>query len=407
MNIYRRIALSALATAAIAVNVASAQYWATSGNTVGTNDFLGATNVADLVFKTNNIERMRITSGGLVGIGTASPLSLFHVENNGAPQLRLSDVTGISWDFWAGDNLHFRRTNGVGYSDWMMFDKGNNAMRIGPNSEFYINTGTHNVGIGTTSTLPGDRITVAGNITPATSTVGNIGAPGFRWSAIWASNGTIQTSDARMKEDVADLDYGLDEVMKLHPVSFTWKNDPAWGKKIGLLAQEVREVLPEIVKGDEDGTSMGIFYSGLVPVLIRAVQQQEDISVASAGAQSRMVADARDLDARLARIEEALGKLSGVDAPALSVNGIMLEQNDPNPTGSSTTISYRIPASVAKAELVISEITTGREISRTPLSGRENGEIKISVADLSSGTYLYSVVADGKLSASRKMVVTK
>ena len=54
----------------------SGTYWSLSGNTIGVNDFLGSINARDLVFKTNGVERMRLTStGNIVGLGNATPNS--------------------------------------------------------------------------------------------------------------------------------------------------------------------------------------------------------------------------------------------------------------------------------------------------------------------------------------------
>jgi len=90
------------------------------------------------------------------------------------------------------------------------------------------------------------------------------------------------------------------------------------------------------------------------------------------------------------------------------MNGISLGQNDPNPAdGITTTITYVIPASVTQAKLVISEIATGREIARSIVSGRGSGQMRVAVKSLAPGTYLYSIIADGRLSASRKMAVMK
>ncbi|RYG54621.1 MAG: tail fiber domain-containing protein, partial [Chitinophagaceae bacterium] len=109
----------------------------------------------------------------------------------------------------------------------------------------------------------------------------------------WATNGTIQTSDQREKNNINDLNYGLREIMKLRPVSFHWNKNPELGRRIGFIAQEVEPVLKEVVvKGDlpgaekekrDDGTEvtgdandkMGVFYSDIVPVAVKAIQEQQ------------------------------------------------------------------------------------------------------------------------------------
>jgi len=80
-------------------------------------------------------------------------------------------------------------------------------------------------------------------------------------------------SDLAFKENVETLDYGLAEVLALNPVRFDFKK--TGDSSIGLIAQDVKEIIPEVVSG-EDG-SMGIAYGSLTPVLVKAIQDQQNI----------------------------------------------------------------------------------------------------------------------------------
>jgi hypothetical protein len=94
-----------------------------------------------------------------------------------------------------------------------------------------------------------------------------------------------QTSDARKKENVVSIEDSLSSIEKLRPVTFDWKEG---GKSdIGFIAQEVREVYPELV-GDNGG-HLSVAYTGIVAPLVRAVQQQQEMI--------------RALEARLAKLE--------------------------------------------------------------------------------------------------------
>ncbi|MEO1254470.1 MAG: tail fiber domain-containing protein, partial [Bacteroidota bacterium] len=71
--------------------------------------------------------------------------------------------------------------------------------------------------------------------------------------------------------------YGLESILKMNPVSYNWKNNPGENKKLGLIAQELQEVIPEAVyKGETEEDYMGVNYSDLIPVLIKAIQDQND-----------------------------------------------------------------------------------------------------------------------------------
>jgi hypothetical protein len=95
------------------------------------------------------------------------------------------------------------------------------------------------------------------------------------------------TSDARLKDQIEDLPYGLAEVMAMQPRAFVFKDQPET-PKIGLIAQELAEVVPEVVsetgqepdpdaEGAADGPYLAVAYSELVPVLIEAIQEQQAI----------------------------------------------------------------------------------------------------------------------------------
>jgi hypothetical protein len=134
-------------------------------------------------------------------------------------------------------------------------------------------TSAGNVGIGTTT--PADKLSVAGNVAPSVDNTYSLGKSTARWSAVYAANGTIQTSDARLKTNIRPLHYGLKEVMLLQPVRYNWIDQPNGADKIGLIAQDVRKVVPEVVVGDETKENLGMNYAELVPVLINAIKEQQ------------------------------------------------------------------------------------------------------------------------------------
>jgi len=100
-----------------------------------------------------------------------------------------------------------------------------------------------------------------GNVLPYADGFQLLGSPTNRWSAVYALNGTIQTSDARLKREIANLKYGLSQVMRLRSVSFQWKDGNDKGTHLGLIAQEVVAVLPEAVqKGASASAPLGMNY---------------------------------------------------------------------------------------------------------------------------------------------------
>ena len=143
----------------------------------------------------------------------------------------------------------------------------------------------------------------------------DLGASGNRWRSVWASQGTINTSDRRLKTNVRDISYGLKEIMMLHPVSFAWVGHPDQGTKLGLIAQDVQKVIREVVvdnefvRDQETGGSrkvplqnLGMYYSDLIPVLIKGMQEQQQ----SIYEKERKIAA---LESHLEGLEIRLGKL--------------------------------------------------------------------------------------------------
>lgn len=136
------------------------------------------------------------------------------------------------------------------------FDRSVEAAYLpGPSSQ-WTTSGSHiyfegaNVGIGNLPS-PTEKLDV----------VGNVKATSF-----------IYSSDARLKSEVAVLTGALDKVMALEGVSFSWlANGEA---EIGLIAQDVEKVVPELVVTGSDGLK-SVKYGNIVALLIEAVQEQQ------------------------------------------------------------------------------------------------------------------------------------
>jgi hypothetical protein len=104
----------------------------------------------------------------------------------------------------------------------------------------------------------------------------DIGAIGSRWEDIYATNGTIQTSDIRGKEDLEPSDLGLEFVLALEPQSFRRKGGTR--RHYGFVAQQVEDVLDGkdfagLIKAKEEGGLMGLRYDEFVAILAQAVKE--------------------------------------------------------------------------------------------------------------------------------------
>ncbi|QOJ14760.1 MAG: tail fiber domain-containing protein [Planctomycetia bacterium] len=167
------------------------------------------------------------------------------------------------------------------------------------------------VGIGSNfGTLPANGLRVQGSVgigtdpTEALHVSGNIRATG----SVFASCGTLICSDERFKTNVEPLRNGLDAVRALRPVRYDWRREqfPLHGfpaeRQVGLIAQDVRAVAPDVVQKDGDGF-LAVDYGRLTPLLIEAVKELEIRKDAELAA---LRADNEALAARIERLEALL-----------------------------------------------------------------------------------------------------
>ena len=88
------------------------------------------------------------------------------------------------------------------------------------------------------------------------------------------------SSDRKLKENIQPIEGGLNKILKLKGVSFDWKDEKRDKNQLGFIAQEVEEVLPELVKevetlGTEDEIHKVVNYDGVIPVLVEAIKMQQ------------------------------------------------------------------------------------------------------------------------------------
>ncbi|MEP7377221.1 MAG: tail fiber domain-containing protein [Chitinophagaceae bacterium] len=193
--------------------------------------------------------------------GASASSDIVATADNGTETINFVDL-GINSDSYTGAGILSGANNAYLYSTGNDFIIGNAT--AGKSLIFYTT-------VGATSTQR-MSVTNAGLI-PAQNNAYALGSSTNRSTAIWAVNGVIQTSDARLKNNIHALRYGLKEVLLLNPVAYNWIDEKDPANKIGLIAQEVRKVIPEVVVGDEKKEKLGMNYAEMVPVLINAIRE--------------------------------------------------------------------------------------------------------------------------------------
>jgi hypothetical protein len=304
------------------------------------------TNIAIVGGLTNNAlalyagasEKVRITTGGNVGIGVTNPANILQIRNGGG-------TTG-----YTGNDLVFYNANGQsafyhdsgGYVYWYS----NQAITFYPGASRSVTFSTGgNVGIG--STAPAFTLDVNGNAAIATKlsvgttyngfTANIAGTTYIIGASAWVNDGygyanassggtgffpysdgtlvfnsvssekmrisaaglvgigtnnplfpldvigtirattIIETSARKYKTNIQPLEPQLNKVLQLQPVTFDWKENKGERPSIGLIADDVIDIYPEFVVKNKQDEIEGIDYSKLTAVLIQSVKELKEI----------------------------------------------------------------------------------------------------------------------------------
>ena len=116
------------------------------------------------------------------------------------------------------------------------------------------------------------RFLFDGDVRPSVTNTHDLGAIGERWATVYLVNSPNVSSDIRFKDNIKDVPYGLKDIEKVNPISFTRKGDDK--VRLGFSAQELKGIIPEMVT--DNGDELSITPDALVPVLVNAVKELSD-----------------------------------------------------------------------------------------------------------------------------------
>jgi hypothetical protein len=300
----------------------------------GTNNFFAGVNAGNFTMSGVNNTGIGYTAlqsvtsaSGATAIGSAALASLTTgIQNVAVGAVALYSNADGAFNHAIGTEVLFSNISGsnnigIGYRS-LYSNTTNNNIAIGTSSLFANTTGANNIAIGvfagwingTVANLTGSNNTYIGyNSGPGTSTqlsnVTTIGAG----ATVTASNSLIlgsgvnvgigttaptqalhvvgnicytgtsgACSDIRYKRNIAPLTNSLANILQLQGVNYYWKKEEYPDKKftdekqIGLIAQEIEKIVPEVVLTDKDGYK-SVDYSRLTPILVEAIKDQQKI----------------------------------------------------------------------------------------------------------------------------------
>ena len=261
------------------------------------------------------------------------------------------------------------------------------------------------------------------------------------------ATGTVTwTSDVNLKTNVRNINSNdaLSSILRLEPKTYEYRNADypylslAHGNQYGLLAQDVQQVLPELVsdiiqpeRRDLKGNTLsprfeykGLNYVGIIPVLIGAVKElksendslkevindrlnaiDERLNQCCRAQGSRKTDNTEGSNTATPPANEKGAQVNRMSVELSSMQVIVLEQNVPNPFAEQTSISYFVPENMNNAQIIFTDMLGS--VIKTADIKTGYGVMTVFASNLSTGQYSYTLLIDGKVVETKKMVKSK
>ncbi len=246
--------------------------------------------------------------------------------------------------------------------------------------------------------------------------------------AIWANgkthctSGFWSTSDQNLKQNINAIENPSQILSSINPTEYNFRSEeypqmslPA-GVHYGVMAQELEEVLPGLVteairpaEFDSLGNMISaavqfkaVNYTELIPILIAGFKEQQS-QIQSLQEQingccsAQGGADAQGMQTGGTPQHQQSVTLTNTDKP-------MLGFASPNPNKGEVAVDYYIPENTAGVSEVLFTDALGRPVQTVRITNKGNGRLNIDTANLAAGQYQYTLIVDGEIIATRKMI---
>jgi len=233
---------------------------------------------------------MTIKYNGNVGIGTTAPVARLHIS--GTDNTAIGLITGASKGVRIGASTTGGQIEGVdstGFGSYQPLSIGGSDVRFTISSAEMVRINSSgNVGIGTTS--PSAKLDVYGNIA--------------------VSGSTVHTSDRRLKEKITPLGNSLDKILQLNGYHYYWKDKSVSARRqVGVIAQEVKAVFPDLVLQNPHTGFYSVNYEGLIPPLIESTKELYGLCAMSGKQVDQLAQQIQSHDRRISSLEKEVKSL--------------------------------------------------------------------------------------------------
>lgn len=244
-------------------------YWSGANSQAGSNEFFwDATNRR-------------------LGIGTAAPTEKFQVNESGNTSLFTSLIARGGNSLKAQLNFGVRNSTGNAVGGSIISDgslngglvlQGNLNDQPSVKPHVVVNSAGELL-VNTTSDAGAYQLQVNGDIYAPTARFYFVNSGGYTQDLNLRSDGTLTTaaSDLRLKRDIATITQPLEKVLALRGVTYNWKDTSLPKRMMGMIAQEVLAVVPELVFQNKADGFYGINYGETAGLLIEAIKAQQQI----------------------------------------------------------------------------------------------------------------------------------
>ncbi len=246
---------------------------------------------------------------------------------------------------------------------------------------------------------------------------------------IKVNGSVVLTSDERLKDNIMDLSNSLSKLDQLRTVTYNYKMPTVVGlQKVqtnsetdnnstkkpkfvpkadtsgrihyGFLAQDVQKTFPDLVYKDSAGL-FSVDYIGMIPLLVDALRDQKN----QLDEQAKQIAYLTDLVTKSSSGPKKVAASTGINETDILTYPV-LDQNIPNPFNNSTIIGYYLPTTITNASIYVYDMN-GVQLKSYSINQRGKGNITVQGSELIAGMYLYTLIADGKVIDTKRMILTK
>ena len=159
----------------------------------------------------------------------------------------------------------------------------------------------------------------------------------------------------------------------------------------GLAADQLKEVYPELVYEDVEG-NVSINYIEMIPLLVQSINEL-----------SSELAELKGTSNRKAKTKT---QATAIEDATDDIDQVRMDQNKPNPFSGSTVITLSVPKKAKQAAIYIYDLS-GKQVESVPVEERGKTNITFYANNLSAGMYIYSLVVDGQVKVTRRMMITE